>query len=135
MAYEYRTLCTMPKGSRSSWRGLPTLLRAARERAGVTTVAAAQALNIRRPAISEIENGMRKVSAEELAKLADLYGVSANWLLERSSTSARDDRAELAAQVLAKMSDAELDRLSHAIRIVRERRGRSLNLPDGPRSR
>jgi transcriptional regulator with XRE-family HTH domain len=103
---------------------LPGRLRAARKHAGVTTVAAASALGIRRPAISEIEHGKRKVSAEELAKLAGLYGVSVTWLLERVSTKATDERATLAAQALAGMSDAQLDRLSAAIRIVKERRSR-----------
>jgi len=74
-------------------------------------------------------------TAEELVKLADLYGVSATWLLERASSAARDDRAELAAQVLAGMSDAQLDRLSAAVRIVRERRSPGLNLPGARKNR
>ena len=121
--------------ARAPWKGLPTLLRDARERAGITTVEAAEALEVRRPAIWEIEHDKRKVSAEELGKLADLYGVSATWLLERASSAARDDRAELAAQVLAGMSDAQLDRLSAAIRIVRERRSPLLNTPGGRKKR
>jgi len=95
----------------------------------------AEALEVRRPAISEIEHDKRKVSAEELGKLADLYGVSATWLLERASSAARDDRAELAAQVLAGMSDAQLDRLSAAIRIIRERRSPLLNMPGARKNR
>lgn len=114
---------------------MPTLLRDARERAGITTVEAAEALDVRRPAISEIEHGKRRVSAEELGKLADLYGVSVTWLLERASSAARDDRAELAAQVLAGMSDAQLDRLTAAIRIVRERRSPGLNMQGARKNR
>ncbi len=114
---------------------MPTLLRAARKRAGITTVEAAEALNVRRPAISEIEHGKRKVSAEELGKLAHLYGVSATWLLERASSAAIDDRAELAAQELADMTDAQLDRLSAAIKIVREHRSPLLNMPGGRKKR
>ena len=130
--YEKRTLCTMRRREpKPSWKGLPTLLRDARKRAGITTVQAAEALDVRRPAISELEHGKRKVSAEELGKLADLYGVSVTWLLGRASNAARDDRAELAAQVLATMSDAQLDRLSAAIKIVRERRSPLLNMPGG----
>lgn len=116
-------------GSASSWKGLPTLLRDARKRAGITTVTAAKALGIRRPAIWEMENGKRKVGAEELAKLADLYGVSVSWLHARKSSRARDDRAELAAQVLAGMTAAQLDLLIKAIQIVRERRSALLNMP------
>ncbi len=120
---------------RSPWKGLPTLLRDARKRAGITTVEAAEVLDIRRPAIWEMEHGKRKVSAEELDKLAELYGVSVTWLLGRTSSAARDDRAELAAQELAKMSDAQLDRLSAAIKIVRERRSPLFNMPGGHKKR
>lgn len=115
--------------SPSTSAGLPRLLRDARRRAGITTVRAATVLGIRRPAIWEIESGKRRASAEELAKLADLYGVSVTWLLGRASTGAKDDRAALAAQVLANMSDAGLDRLEAAIRIVKERRSPLLNMP------
>ncbi|MBA2272547.1 MAG: helix-turn-helix transcriptional regulator [Actinobacteria bacterium] len=58
----------------------------------ITTVQAAEALDVRRPAISELEHGKRKVSAEELGKLADLYGVSVTWLLGRASNAARDSQ-------------------------------------------
>jgi transcriptional regulator with XRE-family HTH domain len=114
-------------------RNVPRLLHDARTRAGITTVQASDALGIRRPAIWEIEHGKRKVTANELAKLADLYGVSVTWLMGRASSRARDDRAELAANVLAKMSDTQLDRLMHAIRIVKERRSSLLNMPGGRR--
>jgi len=84
---------------------------------------------VRRPAIWELETGARRCSAEELARLADLYGVSAEWLLGRVHHRARDDRAELAAQVLAHLNDEALARLEQAIRIVKERRSPGVNLP------
>jgi transcriptional regulator with XRE-family HTH domain len=107
---------------------LPTLLRAARRRAHLSPTQVAGELGIRRAAIYEIEAGTRSVSSEELHQLADLYRVSETWLMKRASSRARDDRAELASQVLAGMSREELDRLSRAIQIVRERRSRMLNL-------
>jgi transcriptional regulator with XRE-family HTH domain len=76
-----------------------------------------------------MEHGKRRVKGEELAKLADLYGVSETSLLGKGSTGARDSRAELAAQELVHLSDQALDRLEAAMRIVRKRRGASLNLP------
>jgi transcriptional regulator with XRE-family HTH domain len=118
----------MVDGASSSWKGLPTLLKQARKRAGVTTVRAAKALGIRRAAISEMENGRRKVSATELVQLADLYGVSETWLMHRAGSRARDDRAELAAQALAGLTDPQLERLVEAIRIVRECRSPTLNM-------
>ncbi len=122
----------MADGVSSSWKGLPTLLREARMRAGVTTVRAAEALGIRRAAIWEMENGRRKVSAAELVQLAHLYRVSETWLMDRASSRARDDRAELAAQVLAGLTDPQLELLLDAIRIVRERRSPMLNMTARP---
>jgi len=42
----------------------------------------AERLGISRPAISQIENGEREISAEELKKLSDIFGVSADNLLD-----------------------------------------------------
>ena len=75
-----------------------------------------------------MENGRRRVSAAELVQLADLYGVSESWLMERASSRARDDRAELAAQVLAGLTDPQLERLLDADPIVRERRSPMLKM-------
>ena len=94
----------------------------AREQAGLTTVQAAKALGVRRPAIWEMEHGKRQVKAGELAQFAELYHVSETWLLAIPGRRAKDNRATLAADVLAGMSEADLDRLGQAIRIVRQRR-------------
>src|SRR5438445_13298008 len=115
---------------KKGWLGLPTLLMDARMRAGMSRAAVAEALGVRRPAIWEIEMEKRGVKAEELAAMAKLYGVSVTWLTKRASSRARDDRAELAAEVMAHLSDDAINRLNNAIRIVTERRSRSGNLPD-----
>lgn len=57
-------------------------LRAAREAAGMSQQDVADRLSIRRPAISEIENGKRAVIAQELAQMARLYGMSTDALLQ-----------------------------------------------------
>lgn len=56
-------------------------LRAARETAGMSQQDVADRLCIRRPAVSEIEDGKRAVKALELRDLARLYGVGVNYLL------------------------------------------------------
>lgn len=56
-------------------------LRTARERLGLTQAAAASALGLHRPTISEIEAGRRSVSGEELYEFSRLYGVSVSDLL------------------------------------------------------
>ena len=52
---------------------LPKRLRAAREAAGLSQGQVAKLMDMHRPSISEMEAGKRRITAEELARLADLY--------------------------------------------------------------
>jgi transcriptional regulator with XRE-family HTH domain len=47
-------------------------LRLARESAGLSQGQVAKKMNLHRPTVSEIEAGRRRVSAEELARFAEL---------------------------------------------------------------
>jgi len=100
-------------------------LRLARESAGLTQGQVARMMHMHRPTVSEIEAGRRRVSAEELAQLADLYGVSASWLTSEreSEPGAADDRILLAARQLSKLKQADLDRLMNLIRMLRQPEG------------
>ncbi|MFN8233192.1 MAG: helix-turn-helix transcriptional regulator [Actinomycetota bacterium] len=125
--YDYRTVAYGRLGDReiasgAEMAGVGGRLRSARLRAHVSTVAAARALGVRRPAIWEMETARRRCQGHELATLADLYGVSVMYLLGRRSARARDARAKLAADLLANLSDDALRRLEEAIGIVKERR-------------
>jgi transcriptional regulator with XRE-family HTH domain len=86
-------------------------LKAAREQAGLTQGQAAKILGLHRPAVSEIEAGRRSVSAEELATLAETYGVSVEWLANAEAADAARVRYELAARKLSKMKAEDIDRL------------------------
>ena len=92
---------------------LPARLRAAREAAGLSQGQVAKMMDMHRPTISEMEAGNRRVSAEELAKLADLYDTKITWLLgeapDRASTD--DPKLQLAALELGKLKPVDLDRL------------------------
>lgn len=102
-------------------------LRAAREAAGLTQGQAALKLNLHRPAVSEIEAGRRKVSAEELQTLANLYGVDVAWLIgTKKRKSGEPDRILLAARQLSKLKDRDLDRLMKLVQMLRGSEG-----PDG----
>ncbi|MEQ1871556.1 MAG: helix-turn-helix transcriptional regulator [Vicinamibacterales bacterium] len=101
-------------------------IRRAREAAGLSQGQAAKRLEMHRPTISEIEAGRRRVSADEVAQLADLYGTSAEWITTGKSTSPAtgpDDRLALVARELGKMSDADLDRLMGLLEMIRAPRG------------
>jgi transcriptional regulator with XRE-family HTH domain len=97
-------------------------LREARLAAGVSQGQVAKLLGYHRPTITEIEADRRKVSAEEIQKFAETYGVSVNWLLTgKQSAAAQDAKILLAARELSKMSEKDLDRLIATIRTLRGR--------------
>ena len=91
----------------------PARLRAAREAAGLSQGQVAKLMNMHRPTISEMEAGNRRITADELAKLADLYDTKMSWLLgdapERAATD--DPKLQLAARELSKLKPDDLDRL------------------------
>jgi len=88
-------------------------LREARKIAGLSQAQVARELGLHRPSISEAEAGNRKVSADELTKLAKIYDVSISWLLgERAEKlDIHDDKIQLAARELQKLKPDDLDRL------------------------
>lgn len=57
----------------------------AREATGMSQSEVARKLHLNNSIISRIESGDRKLGATELAKLADLYAVSVDYLLGRSN--------------------------------------------------
>jgi transcriptional regulator with XRE-family HTH domain len=97
-------------------------LRAAREAAGLSQGQVAKLMDFHRPTISEIEAGRRRVSAEEVTKLAEIYGVSVEWTMSKQSdkTDLVDEKISLAARELSKMKDADLERLMSLIRMLRK---------------
>ena len=56
-------------------------LRKARERLSLSQEYVAKYLGITRTAVTQMENGNRKVSGDELKKLCRLYGISADYAL------------------------------------------------------
>jgi transcriptional regulator with XRE-family HTH domain len=98
-------------------------LRAARENAGLSQAQVAKMLNLHRPAISEVEAGNRRVSADELARLAEIYDVSVDWLARGSDEGADPDRdrVELAARELLKLRREDLDRVLGLLETLRSK--------------
>ena len=95
-------------------------LRLARKMAGLTQGQVAKNLGWHRPTVSEIEAGRRKVSAEEVSKLAELYGVNTPWIVgDKELSSTTNDRVELAARELSKLKEEDLDRLLLLIKALK----------------
>lgn len=110
----------MPKRQADLRDEIAGRLRMARETAGLSQGQAAKRLDMHRPTISEIEAGRRRVSAEELAAFADLYGIDANWITEGSQSSGgEDDRIVLAARQLSKLKEKDLQRLLELLQVLR----------------
>ena len=96
-------------------------LRLAREQAGLTQAQAAELLELHRPSVTEIEAGRRRVTAEELATLSDLYGVSVDWLMGTAleKLAFNDEKVGLAARELKKLSSEDLDRVLRLLSAIR----------------
>lgn len=100
-------------------------LRIAREQAGLTQGQVAKMLQLHRPSISEIEAGRRKVSSDELAEFARIYGVSVSWLVNADAEGEKTNqyRIELAARELAKLKQEDLDRVLQLLSALRTEEG------------
>ena len=90
-------------------------LRLARDMAGLSQGQAARQLGWHRPTVSQIEAGRRKVSAEELSLLANLYAVNISWILGELEPQPASARAMLAARKLSALRDEDLDLLINLI--------------------
>ena len=92
---------------------IPARLRAAREAAGLSQGQVAKIMNMHRPTISEMEAGNRRITADELARLADLYDAKVAWLLGEAPDRIESDdpKLQLAARELGKLKPDDLNRL------------------------
>jgi transcriptional regulator with XRE-family HTH domain len=95
-------------------------IKEARKLAGLSQGQVARMLQLHRPSISEIEAGNRRVSADELAQMAELFDVSLSWLHGTSQQADTDDpRLQLAARELLKLKPDDLDRLMGILSAMR----------------
>jgi transcriptional regulator with XRE-family HTH domain len=96
-------------------------LKEARKLAGLSQGQVAKILGLHRPSVSEMEAGNRRVSADELARLAEIYDVSVTWLLGEAPQmiDIQDPRLELAARELSKLKPDDLERLLKLLAAMR----------------
>jgi transcriptional regulator with XRE-family HTH domain len=95
-------------------------LKEARLLAGLSQAQAANKLGLQRPAVSELEAGNRKVSAEELIQFAELYRVNTSWLLgqEVKAVGEFDEEFKFAARELSKLSPQDVKKLLDVLKIL-----------------
>src|SRR5262249_7304158 len=97
-------------------------LREARKLAGLSQGHVAKVLGLHRPSVSEIEANNRRVSADELSRLAELYDVSVSWLLGETpdTIDGADPKLQLAARELSKLKPEDLDRVLKLLAAMRD---------------
>jgi len=95
-------------------------IRDARTMAGLSQAQAAEKLNLQRPAVSEIESGKRKVSAEEIIQFAKLYKVDKSWLLleDRDNELKMNEQVLFAARELNKLKPEDRDKIVDIIKML-----------------
>lgn len=96
-------------------------LRDARALSGLSQENAGRFIGIPRPAISEIESGKRKVSAEEIILFSKLYKVDISWLLLKEDEKPINEEIRVAARELGKMKEEDRKRLINILQILPNR--------------
>lgn len=106
--------------SNSDREKIAARLKEARILAGLSQAQAADTLGLQRPAISEIEAGKRKVSAEEVIQFANLYKVDTSWLLlrETENETYMSEQLKFAARELGKMKQEDIEKLLHVLKVL-----------------
>lgn len=80
-------------------------LKEARKNLKLSQEFVARQMQLSRPTISAIESGQRKVTAEELARFSELYGVSADELMYGKASE--DAQVEMFARAFSELSDID----------------------------
>lgn len=113
-----------PDSDDAERRRLGDRLREARKYLGLKQEEVATYLKIPRTALTDIENGQRKVEAIELTRLARLYRQSVAYFTgeDEATASMTPDVAHLARQA-AKLSQKDRDELGRFAEFLRARSG------------
>lgn len=93
------------------WQRIGERLRKAREYVELKQEEAAQAVGIARTALSQIENGKRKVDAVELSSFARLYGQTIEHLSGDTKEEAVPDSVTALARAAKGLSTEDQDEL------------------------
>lgn len=93
------------------WQEIGERLRRAREYVELKQEQAAVAVGISRSALSQIENGRRKVDAVELGNFARIYGQTIEYLSGETEAEAVPDSVTALARAAKDLSNEDRDEL------------------------
>lgn len=99
-------------------RQLARRLKEARDYVGLSQEEVASALGISRPAVGNIEAGIRKVEAIELDKLSTLYGQTISFLLT-GDMNADEKQVAFLARATQGLSKKDMDELARFATFLR----------------
>lgn len=105
-------------------------LRNARKYIGLSQQQAADAVGIPRSAVTKLENGQRRVSADELASFARAYGCSTSRLLGEEPPTDTDPVAEALFRAGRDLSNSDKREVLRFIEFLKHA-DRAPELPDG----
>jgi transcriptional regulator with XRE-family HTH domain len=108
-------------------------IKVLRKAVGMSQERLAELLGVSRPTVSQIENGDRKVSAEELKKLADIFNTSADSLLnpQKSPTvSVKESKAvyKTAPQIRINVPQKNLEKFREVLLYILNKVGAKPNI-------
>src|SRR5438132_180836 len=106
--------------SNDARRRLADRLREAREAKGLKQDDVANYLGVTRPAISQMENGNRKVDAIELARLAKLYGQTLSYFSDEEAVN-ESPGIELLKRTAKELSDKDRAEVLRFAEFLRQR--------------
>lgn len=93
-------------------------LRKARIRIGITQDYVAKQLNVPRTSIVQMESGNRKITSDELSTICDIYGLSADYVLGR--TSEDNSSVKFIARSFESLSEEDQQEIASLIEFKRE---------------
>lgn len=93
-------------------------LREAREYVGLSQDEVAEALNLSRPAVTNMESGQRKVEATELQKMSTMYGRTVDYFLNGDELAAESQVAFL-ARALHGLTASDMEELGRFAKFLR----------------
>ena len=101
---------------------LSARLKEAREYRGFSQEEVARHLGVPRSAISLIESGSRRVSAEELSQLAKLFQTTMESLADHDQEASETESVRLVARAAAELSATDRDEVLRFAQFLRSRK-------------
>lgn len=92
-------------------------LRKSREALHLTQEFVAKVIGLSRTAVVQIENGNRRLSADELAGFSKLYGVSADYIM---GTQIKNETVEIFARGFEGLSDQDKEEIVNLIEFKKQ---------------